>query len=136
MLGKENLKEVGLKVTIPRLKILEILETSKKKHMSAEQIYKVLLANHQEVGLATVYRVLTQFEQLKMVRRLNFEDNQAVFELVDEHHHDHLICVKCGNIEEFVDEVIEMHQENIAKKYGYKLTDHDLCLYGICANCF
>jgi Fur family ferric uptake transcriptional regulator len=136
MLGKENLKEVGLKVTIPRLKILEILETSKKKHMSAEQIYKVLLANHQEVGLTTVYRVLTQFEQLKMVRRLNFEDNQAVFELVDEQHHDHLICVKCGNIEEFIDEVIEQHQENIAKKYGYKLTDHNLCLYGICKNCF
>jgi Fur family ferric uptake transcriptional regulator len=136
MLGKENLKEVGLKVTIPRLKILEILETSKKKHMSAEQIYKVLLANHQEVGLATVYRVLTQFEQLKMVRRLNFEDNQAVFELVDEQHHDHLICVKCGNVEEFIDEVIEQHQENIAKKYGYKLTDHNLCLYGVCKSCF
>jgi Fur family ferric uptake transcriptional regulator len=104
--------------------------------MSAEQIYKVLLANHQEVGLATVYRVLTQFEQLKMVRRLNFEDNQAVFELVDEQHHDHLICVKCGNVEEFIDEVIEQHQENIAKKYGYKLTDHNLCLYGVCKSCF
>lgn len=135
MLGKKDLKEVGLKVTAPRLKILEILETSDKKHLSAEQIYNALRNNNHEVSLATVYRVLTQFEQSNIVHRLNFEDNQAVFELIDGSHHDHLVCVKCGNIEEFVDAVIEEHQENIALKHGYKLTEHNLCLYGICPKC-
>lgn len=135
MLGKKDLKEVGLKVTGPRLKILEILETSDKKHLSAEQIYNALRKNKQDVSLATIYRVLTQFEQSNIVHRLNFEDNQAVFELMDGSHHDHLVCVKCGNIEEFIDEVIEAHQESIAQKYGYQLTEHSLCLYGICPNC-
>ena len=135
MSGKEELKNAGLKVTLPRLKILEILANSQQRHMSAEQIHTVLVKTKQEVGLATVYRVLSQFEQADIVKRLNFEENQAVFELFDEEHHDHLICVKCGKVEEFIDEVIEQHQEIIASKHNYELTDHSLCLYGICPNC-
>ena len=135
MLGKAELKNAGLKITLPRLKILQILEHSTKRHMSAEQIHHILVKNKQDVGLATVYRVLSQFEQAGIVSRLNFEENQAVFELSDAEHHDHLICVKCGRVEEFVDDVIERHQEIIARKHRYKLTDHSLCLYGICPKC-
>ena len=135
MLGKKELKNAGLKVTLPRLKILEILQSSQNRHVSAEQVYKILLETNQEVSLATVYRVLTQFEQSKIVKRLNFENNQSFFELLDDEHHDHLICIKCGRVEEFVDPVIEQHQKNIADKHHFQLTDHNLCLYGICPDC-
>jgi Fur family transcriptional regulator, ferric uptake regulator len=134
-LDNENLKKVGLKITLPRLKILEIMEKAKKHHLSAEDIYKVLLDSGEEIGLATVYRVLTQFEEAGLVVRHHFEGGQSVFELDHGTHHDHLVCVKCNSVEEFVDEVIEARQEQIAKAAGYAITDHSLNIYGICAKC-
>lgn len=130
----QDLKNVGLKVTLPRMKILEILETSSKRHLSAEDIYKVLLDAGEEIGLATIYRVLTQFEGAGLVLRHHFETGQAVFELQRGKHHDHLICVKCGKIVEFVDESIESKQREIAKKNGFEISDHSLIIYGICNN--
>lgn len=129
------LKKVGLKVTHPRLKILHILENTQTRHLSAEDIYKVLLDHGEDVGLATVYRVLTQFETAGLVMRHHFEGGHSVFELNQGEHHDHLVCIQCGKIEEFQDEVIETQQRNIAKKAGYQLTDHSLYLYGICPSC-
>ena len=131
----EDLKSAGLKVTLPRLKILEVLEKSSNHHMSAEDIYRVLMEQHQDVGVATIYRVLTQFEESGIVNKLNFENNQAVYELSNVEHHDHLVCVKCNAIIEFQDDVIEQHQLQIAKKYGFQLTDHSLYLYGLCKTC-
>ncbi len=130
-----DLKNTGLKITLPRLKIIEILENNAKHHVSAEDIYQLLIESQDNVSLATVYRVLAQFEKAEIVKKLNFENNQSVYELSDGSHHDHLLCVKCGDIEEFVDKTIEKRQQNIAEKYGYKLTDHCLYLYGICKNC-
>ncbi|HFC53869.1 MAG TPA: ferric iron uptake transcriptional regulator [Gammaproteobacteria bacterium] len=130
-----NLKEVGLKVTLPRLKILEILGKSTRRHMSAEDVYKALLEAGEEIGLATVYRVLTQFEAAGLVERHNFEGGQAVFELSEGEHHDHLLCVKCGRVDEFMDEIIEKQQHDIAQKFGYRITDHCLYIYGICPDC-
>lgn len=131
----EDLKSVGLKVTLPRLKILEVLEKSSNHHLSAEDIYRKLMEQHGEVGVATIYRVLTQFEESGIVNKLNFENNQAVYELSNVEHHDHLVCVKCNEIIEFQDDVIEQHQLQIANKYGFQLTDHSLYLYGLCKTC-
>ena len=130
----QDLKRAGLKVTLPRMKILEILESSNQKHMSAEDIYKVLLDTGEEIGLATIYRVLTQFESAGLVIRHHFETGQAVFELESGKHHDHLICVRCGKIIEFVDESIETKQKEIAEKNGFRISDHSLIIYGVCDN--
>lgn len=130
-----DLKKAGLKVTLPRMKILEFLETSKVRHQSAEEIYRALLEGGEEVGLATVYRVLTQFETAGLVTRHHFEGGQAVFELTQSGHHDHIVCVVCGKVEEFFDETIELQQEKIAESKGYEVTDHSLTLYGRCSEC-
>ncbi len=134
MVENQDLKRAGLKVTLPRMKILEILESSDKRHLSAEDIYRVLLDTGEEIGLATIYRVLTQFEGAGLVIRHHFETGQAVFELERGKHHDHLICVKCGKIVEFVDEFIEAKQKEIAEKNGFRISDHSLIIYGICDN--
>ena len=131
----QDLKDAGLKITLPRIKILQILESSKVHHLSAEDVYKHLLQNDEEIGLATVYRVLTQFESAGLVIRHHFEVGHSVFELSTNDHHDHLVCVKCGLVEEFHDEEIERRQENIALERGFELTDHNLNLYGLCPQC-
>jgi Fur family ferric uptake transcriptional regulator len=131
---RQDLRKAGLKVTLPRLKVLEILETAEQRHMSAEDVYKALLEMGEEIGLATVYRVLTQFEGAGLVSRLNIEGGHAVFELESGEHHDHLFCVKCNRIIEFYDEVIEERQKAIAKEKGFEMTDHSLYIYGICNN--
>lgn len=130
-----DLKKVGLKATLPRLKILEILDENVHLHMRAEDVYKALLEGGEDVGLATVYRVLTQFEAAGLVTRHHFEGGHAVFELNQGVHHDHILCVSCGRVDEFVDEVIEERQRAIAKKHGYAITDHSLYIYGRCADC-
>ena len=133
----QDLRRAGLKVTLPRMKILEILEQSKNQHLSAEDIYRVLLDSDEEIGLATIYRVLTQFETAGLVIRHHFEGGQAVFELDRGKHHDHLICIKCGKIVEFVNPSIEEAQKKIAEDAGFSITDHSLIIYGDCnkANC-
>lgn len=131
----QELRKAGLKVTLPRVKILQILESSENKHMSAEDVYKALIEADEDVGLATVYRVLTQFESAGLVMRHHFEGGHSVFEIDSVDHHDHIVCNKCGSVEEFYDEVIEEQQEKIAKKFGFKITDHSLYLYGLCAAC-
>lgn len=130
-----NLKKAGLKATLPRIKILQILEENPLRHMSAEDVYKVLLGTGEDVGLATVYRVLTQFETGGLVSRHHFEGGQSVFEINQGEHHDHILCVGCGKVDEFVDEVIEQRQRAIAKKAGYVMTDHSLYIYGMCGEC-
>ncbi|MFW2371965.1 MAG: ferric iron uptake transcriptional regulator [Gammaproteobacteria bacterium] len=127
-----DLKKAGLKVTLPRMKILEFLEASQDRHLSAEDIYKALLDAKEEIGLATVYRVLTQFEAAGLVSRHHFEGGQAVFELNQGGHHDHLVCLKCGKVVEFMDPVIEERQKQIAIDNGFKITDHSMILYGHC----
>ena len=127
-----DLKSSGLKATLPRLKILEIFQNSSVRHMSAEDVYKQLLAENLDVGLATVYRVLTQFEQAGLLSRNHFESGKAVFELDQGSHHDHLVCLDCGRVEEFFDEEIEKRQQNIAAERGFKLSEHALALYGNC----
>lgn len=135
-MSKDNdLKKAGLKITLPRLKILQILEKSKEHHLTAEDIYRMLIESDEDIGLATVYRVLTQFEEAGLVIRHHFEGDQSVFELDLGEHHDHLLCVKCHRVEEFVDEVIEKRQREIAKAAGYSITDHSLNIYGICGKC-
>lgn len=131
----QQLKDVGLKITVPRLKVLHILEQSPNHHLSAEGVYKALLDSGEDVGLATVYRVLTQFEAAGLVSRHNFEGGHSVFELSQKEHHDHLVCVKCGLVEEFVDELIEQRQKEIAQKAQFKMTDHALNIYGLCPGC-
>lgn len=128
----QDLRRAGLKVTLPRMKILEILEESTQQHLSAEDIYRVLLDSDEEIGLATIYRVLTQFEGAGLVIRHHFETGQAVFELDRGKHHDHLICIKCGKIVEFVNAAIEDEQKKIALDAGFKITDHSLIIYGEC----
>ncbi len=130
-----DLKKAGLKATLPRVKILEILEKNAQRHMSAEDVYKTLLDTGEDVGLATVYRVLTQFEAAGLVARHHFEGGQSVFEINQGEHHDHILCVSCGKVDEFVDETIEQRQRAIAKKAGYEMTDHSLYIYGICNEC-
>jgi Fur family ferric uptake transcriptional regulator len=127
-----DLKSSGLKATLPRLKILEIFQNSSVRHMSAEDVYKQLLAENLDVGLATVYRVLTQFEQAGLLSRNHFESGKAVFELDQGGHHDHLVCLDCGMVEEFFDEEIERRQQAIAAERGFKLSEHALALYGNC----
>lgn len=131
----QDLRKVGLKVTLPRMKILEILEENDQHHLSAEDVYKVLLEAGEDIGLATVYRVLTQFETAGLVTRHHFEGGHSVFELASGDHHDHILCVKCGRVDEFVDELIEERQKEIAKKAGYEMTDHSLYIYGVCSKC-
>lgn len=128
-----ELKNMGLKATGPRLKILEIFQNGKQRHMSAEDVYRELLAENQDIGLATVYRVLTQFEQAGLLKRSNFESGKAVFELEEGTHHDHLICIECGRVEEFYDAEIERRQQAVAAERGFRLQDHALSLYGHCA---
>jgi Fur family transcriptional regulator, ferric uptake regulator len=132
-----ELKASGLKVTLPRLKILDIFQNSAIRHLSAEDIYKVLLAENVDVGLATVYRVLTQFEHAGLLKRNHFETGKAVFELNEGVHHDHLVCLDCGLVEEFVDEEIEKRQQRIARERGFEIAEHALALYGHCTkpNC-
>lgn len=132
-----NLKASGLKATLPRLKILDIFQTSEVRHLTAEDVYKVLLNENMDVGLATVYRVLTQFEQAGLLHRNHFETGKAVFELNEGSHHDHLVCLDCGRVEEFFDEEIEKRQHTIATERGFKIADHALAIYGNCAklNC-
>ena len=127
----EELKKVGLKVTLPRLKILKILEDAgEDHHLTAEDIYNIMLSQGEEVGLATVYRVLTQFEQAGIVRRLNFENNVSIFELDTGDNHDHLVCLKTNKVKEFVDPVIEERIRQIAEEKGYELSGHSLLIYG------
>lgn len=134
MEGKD-LRSAGLKVTLPRLKILEILEDGSARHLSAEDIYKALLGSNEDIGLATVYRVLTQFEAAGLVTRHHFENGMAVFELNRGEHHDHLVCVECGAVAEFNDAEIEERQKVVARERGFELHDHSMILYGRCANC-
>ena len=135
MSEEQGLKDAGLKITAPRLKILQLLESSSVRHVSAEDVYKLLLENGEEIGLATVYRVLTQFEDAGLVARHHFEGGHSVFELSPDQHHDHIVCVKCGKDEEFNDVEIERRQKMNAKKMGFELTDHDLNMYGLCPAC-
>ncbi len=128
----QALRKVGLKVTLPRIKILQILEQGNPHHMSAEDVYKRLLDSGEEVGLATVYRVLTQFESAGLVERHNFDAGHSVFELARGDHHDHIVCIDCGKVSEFTDETIEQRQEKIASDLGFQLEDHSLYLYGRC----
>jgi len=126
---RKELRKAGLKVTLPRLKILEILESNADSHLSAEDIYRELLDASQDIGLATVYRVLTQFEAAGLVVRHNFESGHSVFELDSGNHHDHMVCIETGNVIEFVNEEIESIQRAIAKAHGYEIVDHNLVLY-------
>ena len=130
-----ELRKAGLKVTLPRMKILDILEQTSSRHQSAEDVYKALLETGEDIGLATVYRVLTQFETAGLVKRHHFEGGHSVFELNEGGHHDHILCVKCGKVDEFTDETIEQRQKVIAAELGYELTDHCLYMYGICKSC-
>ncbi len=133
MSATQDLRSIGLKATLPRLKILEIFQAGKvRRHMSAEDVYRELLAENQDIGLATVYRVLTQFEQAGLLSRSNFESGKAVFELNEGAHHDHLVCLQCGRVEEFFDPEIERRQQAIARERGFELQDHALALYGNC----
>lgn len=130
-----DLKKAGLKITLPRLKILQILENNSTHHLSAEEVYRILVEAGEDIGLATVYRVLTQFEEAGLVIRHHFAEGYSVFELDHGAHHDHLVCVKCGAVEEFIDTIIEERQQVVAKKAGYVITDHQLNIYGICVGC-
>lgn len=128
----QQLKEAGLKVTSPRLKVLEVLKSSPDQHVSAEELYKMMIEQDEEIGLATIYRVLNQFDDAGIVTRHHFEGGKSVFELSDKHHHDHLVCLKCGKVIEFEDEVIEERQLRVSQKYNITLTHHSLYLYGEC----
>ena len=128
----QSLKDIGLKATLPRKKILELFENSKVRHLSAEDVYKALIAEQIDIGLATVYRVLTQFEQAGLLSRQHFETGKSVFELNEGQHHDHLVCLQCGRVEEFFDSQIEARQNEIAKEKGFDLHGHSLALYADC----
>lgn len=132
MSNPSELKNIGLKATLPRLKILELFQSGNVRHMSAEDVYKKLLSENLDIGLATVYRVLTQFEQAGLLVRHHFETGKSVFELNEGQHHDHLVCLTCGRVEEFYDAEIERRQQEIAKEKGFVLHDHSLSLYGVC----
>lgn len=128
----EDLKHTGLKATGPRLKILQVFQQATQRHLTAEDVYRVLLLEHSDIGLATVYRVLTQFEQAGILSRSHFESDKAVYELCDGTHHDHLVCLDCGRVEEFFDAEIEKRQAAIAKAKGFQIADHALSLYASC----
>ncbi|MFK5985956.1 MAG: ferric iron uptake transcriptional regulator [Pseudomonadota bacterium] len=135
-MGSSQLKKAGLKSTVPRMQILELLvNNNTEKHLSAEEIYKLLLSQDKDIGLATVYRVLTQFEQAGLVTRHHFDGVHSIFELNDGEHHDHMVCHECGKVEEFYDETIENSQHKIAEKYGFEMTEHSLYMYGVCSEC-
>ena len=133
--NKFNLKDLGLKVTKPRVAILELFSKKNTKHLSAEEVYELLKANHHDVGIATVYRVLSQFENAGILLRLNFDGEQSYYELNDGKHHDHIICLKCNAVEEFYDEDIESRQEEIVNRIGGKLVNHSMHLYIECKKC-
>jgi Fur family ferric uptake transcriptional regulator len=137
MTNIDELKSTGLKATVPRLKILEVFQRSVQRHMTAEDVFRVLLQERSDVGLATVYRVLTQFEQASILSRSNFESGKAVYELNEGQHHDHLVCLDCGKVEEFYDAEIEKRQSAVAAEKGFSITDHALSLYANCTktNC-
>ena len=137
MTHADELKSSGLKATLPRIKVLEIFQKTEQRHMSAEDVFKMLLAEGADVGLATVYRVLMQFEQAGILSRTHFETGKAVFELNEGKHHDHLVCIDCGRVEEFFDAEIEKRQRSIAQTRGFDLQDHALALYAACTkkNC-
>ncbi len=132
-----DLKASGLKATVPRLKILDIFQSSPVRHLTAEDVYKILLTKNVDVGLATVYRVLTQFEQAGLLSRNHFETGKAIFELNEGSHHDHLVCLDCGHVEEFFDSEIEKRQEKVAEERGFQIAEHALAIYGNCVkiNC-
>ena len=132
MTNIDELKSTGLKATVPRLKILEVFQRSRQRHMSAEDIFRVLLQERADVGLATVYRVLTQFEQAGILKRSQFEGGKSVFELDQGEHHDHLVCLDCGQVEEFYDAEIEQRQHAVAATKGFAIADHALSLYAHC----
>ncbi len=134
-MDSQQIKEAGLKITRPRRRILDVLERSERRHLSAEDVYKELINAGDDIGLATVYRVLTQFESAGLVCRRNFEGGQSVFELNTGDHHDHLVCIKCGRVTEFVDDLIEQRQQAIAVENGYRIEDHSLVIYGVCGRC-
>ena len=131
---RSELRKAGLKVTLPRMRILAILESSGHRHMSAEDIYKSLLNSGEDIGLATVYRVLAQFETAGLVSRHNFEGGHSVFEMDTGVHHDHIVCNDCGRVEEFMNPIVEVQQETIAKEHGFALVAHSMILYGRCEN--
>jgi Fur family ferric uptake transcriptional regulator len=126
------LKSLGLKATVPRMKILEVFQQGRLRHMSAEDVYKELLTDNSDIGLATVYRVLMQFEQAGILKRTHFESGRSLFELNEGEHHDHLVCLQCGRVEEFIDPEIEKRQRRIARELGFALQDHALALYANC----
>ncbi len=132
MSAPSDLKNIGLKATLPRLKILELFETCEKRHLTAEDVYRMLIGEEIDIGLATVYRVLTQFEQAGLLIRHHFDSDKAVYELNIGNHHDHLVCIQCGHVEEFFDEEIERRQRNIAAERGFTIQDHSLHLYVNC----
>ena len=137
MSNAEELKSSGLKATLPRIKILEVFQSTSRRHMTAEDVYKALLIDGADIGLATVYRVLMQFEQAGLLTRSNFESGKSVFELNEGQHHDHLVCLTCGRVEEFFDPEIEQRQRSIAESRGFELHEHSLALYARCTktNC-
>lgn len=135
MSDQSDLKNMGLKATFPRLKILDIFRKSDQRHLSAEDVYRALISESVEIGLATVYRVLTQFEQAGILARSQFDTGKAVFELNDGDHHDHMICTNCGSVTEFTDTEIEKRQHKVAKDHSFTLESHAMVLYGICSNC-
>lgn len=133
----QELRKVGLKVTLPRVKILELLEEAhqENRHLTAEDVFRRLRDAGEDIGLATVYRVLTQFQDAGLVIKHNFDADQAVFELESGKHHDHLVCLRCNKVTEFSDPLIEQRQQEIAEQHGFRLTDHSLYMYGICSDC-
>nr|WP_315191261.1 ferric iron uptake transcriptional regulator [uncultured Albidiferax sp.] len=135
MANIDELKNTGLKATLPRLKILEIFQSGELRHMTAEDVFRVLLLEHSDIGLATVYRVLTQFEQAGILSRSHFESGKSVYELNEGRHHDHFVCTSCGKVEEFFDAEIEQRQQIVAKAMGWTVQDHAMSLYGLCADC-
>ena len=134
-MNDKELRKVGLKATTPRIKILQFLAEAEHHHVSAEDVYKALSEAGEDVGLATVYRVLTQFQEAGLVERHYFESGHSVFEIKQDKHHDHFVCLKCGSVEEFVDPVIEARQLDVAREYGFDMTDHSLNIYGVCKAC-
>lgn len=130
--NSKNLKSIGLKATYPRLKILDLFQNSEERHLTAEDVYRLLINEEMDIGLATVYRVLTQFEQAGLLERHHFESGKAVFELSEGKHHDHLVCLQCGKVEEFFDPEIEKRQKKVAEERGFKIKDHALYLYADC----
>lgn len=131
----DNLKNNGLKATLPRLKILEVFQNNEQRHLTAEDVYRILINDHSDIGMATVYRVLTQFEQAGLLSRSNFEPGKSIYELNEGEHHDHMVCLMCGQVQEFVDPAIEKRQHEIAKEYGFTLQEHSMAMYGLCKNC-